>query len=367
MYDAFVVQQALWADGFRVKAIVESERLIDIPIEQDMESIKDSSEASETGGPILDKETGLFKVRPKVLRSGRSLSKNSFRSKVGGTSTRSSSEDLNEEIQAVVETSKALEIRFKGGTKVVSKRLRELEEAKDLDLIFSPVIGSAGGLISTWDPDFFIVDDKIINRIFIALVGAIRDGGQSFGFVNVYGPSSDSEKTEFFSELSQVIGRFNISWVVGGDFNAYLAADEKMGFSCNSFSMRLFKDFLQNIQRIDLPLTGGAFTWCNNRDPPTFVRLDRFIVTADVVSKILNLSQALLTKAISDHNAILLHSTSQNWGPKPFKFFNSWLEKQGFDDLMASVLSKQNSGGQTNGIDGLLRCSKVAIKSWAKS
>ncbi|KAK8578749.1 hypothetical protein V6N12_069093 [Hibiscus sabdariffa] len=124
-------------------------------------------------------------------------------------------------------------------------------------MVFLSVIGSVGGLISTWDPDFFSVFDKIINRRFIALVGTLQDGNHSFGFINVYGPSTDSEKKEFFEELSKVIARFHIVWVESRAFNAYLNPKEKLGFSYNSFSMCIFKEFVQNMQNIDLPLCGG--------------------------------------------------------------------------------------------------------------
>ncbi|KAK8657413.1 hypothetical protein V6N13_035654 [Hibiscus sabdariffa] len=234
-------------------------------------------------------------------------------------------------------------------------------------VVSSPAIGSAGGLISTWDPEFFSISDRIINQRFIVLVETLTNGNHSFGFVNVYGPSIDSAKTEFFEELYKVIAKFNVAWVVGGDFNTFLNPEEKLGLSLNSFSMNVFKEFVGNMQGIDLPLCGGAFTWCNNRDPPTFVRLDRFIVTADVLLKFPNICQVLLPRAISDHNAILLHYTPVNWGLKPFKIFNYWVHKAGFDDLMASVFSNHNSNGSHKGIGALLRDSKKAIKAWRES
>ncbi|KAK8676448.1 hypothetical protein V6N13_142022 [Hibiscus sabdariffa] len=80
-------------------------------------------------------------------------------------------------------------------------------------MVFLSVIGSVGGLISTWDPDFFSVFDKIINRRFIALVGTLQDGNHSFGFINVYGPSTDSEKKEFFEELSKVCNPPSLSFL----------------------------------------------------------------------------------------------------------------------------------------------------------
>ncbi|KAK8657437.1 hypothetical protein V6N13_035677 [Hibiscus sabdariffa] len=427
--------------------IGDSEGLVDIPIAQQSGSSKFSDESSEAHLPLLDKESGLFKVRPKYLRSARNSSKLSFRSKVDKAlwwaspnftpvpskqkrdkgkssssmsvsvaldrpSSRSNQEDYNEEIQAILETCKALEIRFKGGDEAVSKRIllswnvrgfkrkEKIKAARDLlarvkpsvgffqetkldqvngnfgrklwgnlhrCVVSSPAIGSVGGLISTWDPEFFSVSDRIINQRFIVLVETLTNGNHSFGFVNVYGPSIDSAKTEFFEELYKVIAKFNVAWVVGGDFNAFLNPEEKLGLSLNSFSMNVFKEFVGNMQGIDLPLCGGAFTWCNNRDPPTFVKLDRFIVTADVLLKFPNICQVLLPRAISDHNAILLHYTPVNWGPKPFKIFNYWVHKAGFDDLMASVFSNHNSNGSHKGIGALLRDSKKAIKAWRES
>ncbi|KAK8698457.1 hypothetical protein V6N13_114575 [Hibiscus sabdariffa] len=142
------------------------EGLVEIPIAQQSGSSKFSDESSEAHLPLLDKESCLFKVRPKYLRSVRNSSMLSFRSKVdkalwwaspnfasvpsnqkrgkGKSSTpmlvsdaldrpssRSHQEEYNEEIQVILETSKALEIRFKGGDEAVSKRIRELEVAND--------------------------------------------------------------------------------------------------------------------------------------------------------------------------------------------------------------------------------------------
>ncbi|KAK8514773.1 hypothetical protein V6N12_057669 [Hibiscus sabdariffa] len=75
----------------------------------------------------------------------------------------------------------------------------------------------------------------------------------------------------------------------------------------------------------------------------------------------------LLPKALSNHNAILLQSEAQEWGPKPFKFFNFWLEKEGFDDLVKDTLQTQRLSGHRRGIGGILYDSKIAIKDWARA
>ncbi|GKC76820.1 hypothetical protein Tco_1127594 [Tanacetum coccineum] len=50
----------------------------------------------------------------------------------------------------------------------------------------------------------------------------------------------------------------------------------------------------------------------------------------------------------SDHTPILLHVMKSDFGPTPFKFYNSWLNRDGFDDLIKSkwsTLEAPNDGG----------------------
>ncbi|KAK8973596.1 hypothetical protein V6N11_044571 [Hibiscus sabdariffa] len=88
---------------------------------------------------------------------------------------------------------------------------------------------------------------------------------------------------------------------------------------------------------IDLPLIGGKYTWGNNRDEPTFVRLDRFLLSSDFEEAFPNIVQKLLNKSLSDHNAILLCEEVINWGPKPFRAFNFWCNEKGVGRLEGAV------------------------------
>ncbi|GJW90006.1 RNA-directed DNA polymerase, eukaryota, reverse transcriptase zinc-binding domain protein [Tanacetum coccineum] len=64
----------------------------------------------------------------------------------------------------------------------------------------------------------------------------------------------------------------------------------------------------------NLPIGGRCFTWMNKAD----IR-----ITA-------------LDRIWSDHNPILLHVDKIDFGPSPFKLYNSWLLRDGFDDLIKS-------------------------------
>ncbi|KAL4279853.1 hypothetical protein GQ457_03G000940 [Hibiscus cannabinus] len=160
--------------------------------------------------------------------------------------------------------------------------------------------------------------------------------------------SIDSEKREFFGDLLNVLRMFNVSGLLEG-------------ISIPSLMLKKNRE----AELVDLPLQGGAFTWSSNRNPPTLVRLDRFLLSHQILSIFPGLLQQLLDRSISDHHAILLCSGGCNWGPRPFKFFSYSLEEEGFVDMVVSNLQNLQNKRKRVGILGLLRESKNAIKQWS--
>ncbi|KAK8526154.1 hypothetical protein V6N13_017212 [Hibiscus sabdariffa] len=141
-----------------------SDDLIDIPILSDSVSSLNSPETSEPNVPILDKDTGLFKIRPNYLRKSSLKSLNYFPSKLissqlwaspkfepsitdnGNHKDKVQSSDNISDIQngeyrglplgkdfdeadAILETSSKLEIKFRGGREAISKKLSEVKES----------------------------------------------------------------------------------------------------------------------------------------------------------------------------------------------------------------------------------------------
>ncbi|GMI80064.1 hypothetical protein HRI_001675700 [Hibiscus trionum] len=243
--------------------------------------------------------------------------------------------------------------------------LRRLGVIQNQKIAFSPSVGSAGGILSVWDTNFFSVVEIYTLRNFVAVLGNIQNYEKVVGFLNVYGPSTEAEKREFFRELSVFLGSHNATWCVGGDFNAFLFVEEKIGYSWNMASTNLFRTFIQNTQLADLHLNGEAFTWSNNKEPPTFIRLDRFLVSHDFLAKFPCLNQNILAKSISDHNPISLENDGVNWGAKPFKLYNYLMEEERFVDLVTTAMSKPNSRRTKQGLFGKLKGLKGDIKTWS--
>ncbi|KAK3230292.1 hypothetical protein Dsin_002173 [Dipteronia sinensis] len=76
-------------------------------------------------------------------------------------------------------------------------------------------------------------------------------------------------------------------------------------------------------------MQGSCFTWSNNRKSASWARLDRFLVSPIAFSWFHNILQKSLPRNLSNHNAILPGESSMDWGPIPFRIFNSWLEDKG--------------------------------------
>ncbi|KAL4383684.1 hypothetical protein GQ457_15G008560 [Hibiscus cannabinus] len=224
--------------------------------------------------------------------------------------------------------------------------------------------GSAGGLISMWDSDFFVVSNQVITERYIAIFGNFKESNFECGFLNVYGPSVDADKGPFFSEVSEFLSNFNLPWCVCGDFNLFLHEGEKVGGPINWSLLEVFRNFVQVSGLVDLTLKGGSFTWSNLRDPPTLVRLDRFLVSPNFLENFHFLEQRLLSKSISDHNAIALVNVAGHWGSRPFKIFNYHFDEPGFDEMVTKYLGSTVGGRRKGGVLKVLKGAKGAIKEW---
>ncbi|KAK3231468.1 hypothetical protein Dsin_003349 [Dipteronia sinensis] len=119
---------------------------------------------------------------------------------------------------------------------------------------------------------------------------------------------------------------------------------------------------------VDLPLRGGDFTWSNNRVGGSWARLDRFLVSHIILSWFTDLTQTKLPRTVSDHCPIILGVTTVNWGPKPFRFDNIWLEDK---DLMEEVrkewVDSKQGGTSSRKLLSKMGSARSKIKSWVVS
>ncbi|XVF70808.1 hypothetical protein PTKIN_Ptkin11bG0191400 [Pterospermum kingtungense] len=182
----------------------------------------------------------------------------------------------------------------------------------DVTCEFVVVDGNAGGLISCWNNNFFSVEAKFVSQRYILLIGVLQEINFRCGLDNVYAPNDESERSRFFDELSRVLDNAGCPWILGGDFNIVRSEEEKIGLTYNMVAMSNFSSFIESVGLVDLPLSGGRFTWSSNRDLPTFCRLDRFLCSSEVLMEFSILVQKVWPRSLSDHNPVSLESETIN-------------------------------------------------------
>jgi exonuclease III len=147
-----------------------------------------------------------------------------------------------------------------------------------------------------------------------------------WSLVNVYGPAQDEFKESFLSELSNFCFKAKHPILMGGDFNILRFSSEKnKKFSENKFSS-VFNLIINSYELRELTLSGGKFTWSNNRNNPTLEKLDRVLLSSswEIEFPLCNLRK--IPRYMSDHNPLIVRADlEQKVGAKPFCFENSWL------------------------------------------
>ncbi|KAE8725177.1 hypothetical protein F3Y22_tig00009009pilonHSYRG00196 [Hibiscus syriacus] len=202
---------------------------------------------------------------------------------------------------------------------------------------FVPADGSAGGLICLWNENYFEVSAQINSSRFMALSGKFNMSNFECVIINVYGPSVEADKEEFFRDFLCAVQSINLPV-----FYSVIKFD---GFTASR----------------------GRFTWSNNRESTTWVRLDRFLISGSFLNQFPNVIQKMLPKSLSDHNPVLLVEECNNWGPKPFRFYNYMLQEDGFVEAVESSLSNLRRGIGGRGLFSLLRGTKQAIRNWPRN
>jgi len=185
--------------------------------------------------------------------------------------------------------------------------------------------GSAGGLGILWNPN--LVSLHGFRSTCFSLSGFFQIiGASQVGFLsNVYGPSQSSRKLEFLDSLPGLKEEAGgLPWILGGDFNIIRSLEEKKGGIRRLTQVNeLFHQAIEELRLVDLRTANSTFTWYNNRtgDRSIACRLDRFLVSEDIIMGGGQLSAVVLPSAGSDHWPISLEWTIQTRNPcRPIRF-----------------------------------------------
>ncbi|GJX04161.1 hypothetical protein Tco_0190077, partial [Tanacetum coccineum] len=94
-------------------------------------------------------------------------------------------------------------------------------------------------------------------------------------------------------------------------------------------------------------------------------KLDRFLMTVDVLTSNPDLKTIVLDRQWSDHNPILMYNEKSDYGPIPFKLYHSWIHQKGFDVMIKEANEEfVNSNFHSCSLQQKLKFMKLKIKNW---
>lgn len=121
-------------------------------------------------------------------------------------------------------------------------------------------------------------------------------------------------------------------------FNSILRPKKRVSRNVRVYASNIqqFNDFVVVVDLCDVSIIGKIVSWislngeCRNC-------LDIFLLTRDLIDLWKVKRQRVGSRKILDHSWILLDKNYKEWGPKPFKFFNFWMEENNFRQLVNQV------------------------------
>ncbi|KAJ0892121.1 putative RNA-directed DNA polymerase [Helianthus annuus] len=190
-----------------------------------------------------------------------------------------------------------------------------------------PSTGRSGGLVSLWDPRMFVMDRVVKNSNWLLVSGVIKGSGHMYHMLNVYSSQNIAAKRVLWEDIHRLLGEGGGRWIVAGDFNSVRYPEERRNSN--------FNDFIDDSGLHEYSLKGRRFTFVAG---DKLSRIDRLFVSWDVLMEWPCAEYIALERVKSDHSPLLLKTGSRNFGPKPFKFYNSWLGREDFEAIVKGTL-----------------------------
>ncbi|KAL8545034.1 hypothetical protein ACS0TY_005295 [Phlomoides rotata] len=229
-------------------------------------------------------------------------------------------------------------------------------------------VSNSRGILTIWNPNVFQKISDWCRMGMLVVNGRWVEDGSNCTIVNVYSPNSATHRCELWEILQALVRQVGTESIcIIGDFNAIREESEGVGRSryWDRGEMEKFNDFIERSDLVEVQLVGRRFTWYRP-DGTCKSKLDRLLVNSTWLN---NWSGSILRggkRSLSDHVPIYIEGSKKDWGPRPFKFFNQWIQHPSYKGLVEKVWSsslKQGWAGFV--IKEKLKELKMELKEWS--
>lgn len=196
--------------------------------------------------------------------------------------------------------------------------------------------GASGGMVIIWRKGFLNVNYSCRGQGYND-INITRDGS-SVNLINLYVPCSVITRRGLWDSLGERRSRYgNKEWCISGYFNEITSWQERIGEGDfhNRRGMEDFKEFIERTRVIDIPCVGGKFSWFKDNGK-AMSRIDHFLISNNLIEGLGVNYQRIGVRYLSDHAPIRLNCGRVDWGPKSFRFNNTWLKHVDFKDFITN-------------------------------
>ncbi|KAJ0897396.1 hypothetical protein HanRHA438_Chr08g0345281 [Helianthus annuus] len=111
---------------------------------------------------------------------------------------------------------------------------------------------------------------------------------------------------------------------------------------------------------------GHKYTFMSE-DGSNLSKIDQALVCDSFMEKWPDARFVALGRYLSYHSPLLLSCAKTDFGPIPFRFYNSWLEDDGLDNVVKKVMEKHSNGKYSmKDLASILKNLKLDIKEWRR-
>jgi hypothetical protein len=156
-------------------------------------------------------------------------------------------------------------------------------------------------------------------------------------------------------------------WLIAGDFNLIYEARDKNNAALNRRLMGQFRAALNLAELKEIRCLNRAFSWSNERQQPTLVRLDRFFCNSAWEALFHACAVQALTSTHSDHCPLLL--TDLHCPPRRanFRFESFWHRFPGFYATVTTAWNQQTaSQNPLSRLHDKMRRTARELRLWSK-
>lgn len=235
----------------------------------------------------------------------------------------------------------------------------------DFEYFYLPADGVSGGVLVAWRRDVWIGTAPCA-RCFSVTV-RLADANP-WCLSSVYGPTMQVDKEPFLLELVEISDVVQDAWLVCGNFNMIYQAQDKNNARLHRGNMCCFRHMLDDLQLLEINLSGRLYTWGNQCSRPTPERIDRAFTSIDWIQSYPHHFMRALPSDCSDHAPLLLTLNVQPWAKPRFRFDTIWAKFDGFLDVVKGPWATPALAVDAcRALDIKLRATTTTLKSWSSN